>query len=83
MGLYIDWHRIAPLSRIDGPARTVRANNVRLAPPLTHCPKRNNFLSIRIAGLLKHLPNGIMDCNNVNIFKNTYDSLTKKIATYL
>ena len=75
--LDIDWHQVTPLSQVDGPVGAVRANNVRLAPPIARKPQRCNFLPIRMAGPMQKLPAGIMDCSSVNSFKNNYDAWWK------
>jgi hypothetical protein len=72
--LAIDWHRVTPLSQVNGPVSAVRSNNIRLAPPKTKKAQRSNFLPIRMAGVMQKLPAGIMDCSSVNSFKNTYDA---------
>ena len=72
--LEIDWHRVAPLSQIDGPAGGVRANELRLEPPRVRCRQRENFLATRVAEPMRHLPNNIMNSASVNAFKNAYDA---------
>ena len=75
--LAIDWHQVTPLSQMDGPVGAVRANNVRLAPPMSRKPQRRNFLPFRMAGPIQKLPAGIMDCPSVNSFKHNYDAWWK------
>jgi hypothetical protein len=67
--LAIDWHRVTPLSQVNGLVSAVRSNNFRLAPP-----KTRNFLPIRMAGVMQKLPADIMDCSSVNSFKNANDA---------
>ena len=68
------WHWAQPLTAIQGPASSVRANNLRLNPPIKyHCKQREKFLTSRVAAPLRLLPAGIFSCPGVNAFKNAYD----------
>ncbi len=71
--LKLDWPWVAPLSNIDGPAASVRANDRRLAPPIYRLPQREKFLTSRVAAPLRRLPAGMMAVSSVNAFKNAYD----------
>lgn len=74
------WHRENPLSQIEGPAGSVRANEVRLNPPIKYnCKQRENFFTSRIEAPLRGLPVNIMSVQTVNIFKNAYDDHKDKL----
>jgi hypothetical protein len=68
------WNWTQPLSAIEGPAGSVRANDLRLNPQINyHCKQREHFLTSRVAAPLRDLPAGIFNCSSVNAFKNAYD----------
>jgi hypothetical protein len=70
------WHWAQPLTQAQGPARSVRANDARLNPPIRHnCKQRENFITSRVAAPLRELPAGIMNAASVNNFKNAYDKV--------
>ena len=53
----IEWHRVPPLSQLNGPARAVRSNKeIRFAPPLATYSQRNNFFFVRVSKQLKKMP---------------------------
>ena len=72
----LEWNWAVPLSEIDGPAGGVRANSVRVKPPIYHnCKQRSHFITSRIDAPLRALPDNIMNKKDVNAFKNAYDQL--------
>ena len=63
-----------PLSNTHGPASSVRANTVRLNPPVRYrCKQRQHFFTSKVAAPFPELPIDIMNFRSVNIFKNAYD----------
>lgn len=72
----LNWHWAKPLETVEGPAASVRANPVRVMPPIfQHCKQRNHFITSRIETPLRELPNDMMKSDNVNIFKNAFDKI--------
>jgi ribonuclease P/MRP protein subunit RPP40 len=68
------WNWTQPLTAIEGPAGSVRANDLRLSPPIKYnCKQREHFLTSRVAAPLRDLPAGIFSSSSVNAFKSTYD----------
>jgi hypothetical protein len=68
------WNWTQPLTAIEGPAGSVRANDLRLSPPIKYnCKQREHFLTSRVAAPLRGLPAGIFSSPSVNAFKNIYD----------
>ena len=71
------WHWAQPLSQIPGPASSVRANEIRLNPPVKYKSKqRENFITSRVETPLRGLPTRIIKSLTVNEFKNAYDKHT-------
>ena len=68
------WYKAQPISYIHGPASSVRANTVRLNPPVQYrCKQREHFFTSRIAAPLREQALDIMNFRSVNSFKNAYD----------
>ena len=79
----VTWHWAQPLSQLPGPASSVRANEMRLNPPVKYNSKqRENFITTRVEVPLRGLPTSIMKSLTVNNFKNAYDNHTHTHTQY-
>ncbi len=57
-----------------GPAKSIRGHKKRLAPQLTRCSARSNFLTNRVATHWNNLPQDIVEARSKNNFKALLDS---------
>ena len=68
------WNWAQPITLVGGPASSVRANEMRLNPPLRYrCKQRENFITSRVAAPLRNLPFDMMSAPSVNALKNAFD----------